>query len=367
MQRFYLIVMCVLFSSHIHAEEEPKKKNPLLGIELRGNLDFYYQMSPQGHSTSPEKVRYVEGRVFDRTTNQMTLSLAELSLLKESGRVTYRIDFASGYLIDQISEDKDPTKNVTQAYVSFKATERLELTFGKFYTNIGHEGVHAQDNWNYSRSYLFNYGPFWHQGMVIDYKLVPEKLNASLYIINSWDGRLSQEKNQDLSLSLKLNYIVSDQLTVTYNYIGGKESEFTGRRQLNEIILSYNFSDKHSLALDAQYGANNNVPGAGTTHWGGVAIYYKAQITDLYYLASRFEVFDDPHGFSIPGALNTTHPNAQTISALTLTNNFNLGEGLELRAEVRLDQSSSRKFFRLENGKEIKNQESLTLACLYAF
>lgn len=60
----------------------------------------------------------------------------------------------------------EPTRNLTQATITYAATDKLSVTAGKFYTHMGLEVTKAKDNWQYSRSYTFNYGiPFWHEGI----------------------------------------------------------------------------------------------------------------------------------------------------------------------------------------------------------
>ena len=74
------------------------------GFSWNGNLDFYYQVSPQGHSpSSTTGPRVVEGRYFDRHSNELTLSMAELIFKNKLGKANFRIDLAAGELVDQLS------------------------------------------------------------------------------------------------------------------------------------------------------------------------------------------------------------------------------------------------------------------------
>ena len=70
------------------------------GLSWNGNLDFYYQVSPQGHLPSTKTgPRVVEGRYFDRHSNELTLNMAELSFKNKMGKTTFRVDLAAGELV----------------------------------------------------------------------------------------------------------------------------------------------------------------------------------------------------------------------------------------------------------------------------
>lgn len=349
------------------------------GFSWNGNLDFYYQVSPQGHMpSSATGPRVVEGRYFDRHSNELTLNMAELSFKNKIGKTTFKIDLAAGELVDQLSGGSasalnptnaaanESTRNITQAILTYQATERLSFNVGKFYTNIGLELTKAKENWQYSRSYLYNYGPFWHEGGYVTYMLIPGKLSATAYVLNAWDGRISEEANRSTTLAANINYVPVENLTLNYNYIGGKESS-SGRRELHEVNGTYKFSEFIFAAFDIQLGSQKEVASLGAAKWSGVAVYLKAKINDVYSISPRFEYFNDSDGFSIVGGFSAPSTIAQKISAITLTNSFDLGDGVELRAEARRDSSSSDKFFVSSEGKAIKHQDSYALAVLYSF
>jgi hypothetical protein len=349
------------------------------GLSWNGNLDFYYQASPQGHLPSTKTgPRVVEGRYFDRHSNELTLNMAELSFKNKIGKSTLRIDLAAGELVDQLSGGSasatnptnsaanESTRNITQAILTYQVTDRLSFNAGKFYTNIGLELTRAKENWQYSRSYLFNYGPFWHEGGYITYAIIPGKLNSTIYVLNAWDGRISQEANKATTLAGNLNYIPFENLTFNYNYIGGDESSSSGRRDLHEVNGLYKITDNISAAFDLQYGTQQDVASVGTAKWGGAAFYLKAKVNDVYSISPRYEYFNDSDGFTIVGGLSSPSTVKQKISAITLTNSFDIGSGVELRAEARRDSSNVDQFFITSKGGATKHQETYTLAALYS-
>ena len=337
------ILTALLLSPCLQAFAEEKTNSEL---KWQGHFDFYYQSSPE----------VIEDRYFDRHINQMTLNMAEVSLQKTSGKTNFRIDLAYGEMVDQLSGGSsqavnEPTRNITQALISYKFKEDVTVSAGKFYTHMGLEVTKAKDNWQYSRSYTYNYGiPFWHEGLSIHYQIVPDQWSATLYVLNAWDGRISQEQNKSTTLGANLNYIGTKDLILNYNFIGGAEASSGGQRQVHELNASYNFNDRYALAFDGILGEQKKVPNVGNARWNAWAVYLKAKVNQIYTVSSRYEVFDDSdQGFAISGGLLAAGTK-QKITSITLSNHFDMGDGLEARFEVRSDQS-----------------DSITLALLYSF
>lgn len=308
----------------------------------------------------------------------MTLSMAEISVKKVLGKVTLKTDLAFGEMVDQLSGGgsqstpintaaNEPTRNITQAIITYAVNDRLSVNAGKFYTPVGFEVVKAKDNWQYSRGYLFNYGiPFWHEGLSVNYAIIPKDFFATLYVLNSWDGRISQEQNESTTLGLNLNYTGFENLSLNYNYIGGAEANNTGLREVHELNGTYQINEKYALGLDAILGSQKEVASLGDVRWSAYAIYFKAAVNDIYAISPRFEVFDDSdQGFAISGGLSAAGVK-QKITSWTLTNSFNLGQGLESRIEIRHDQSDSDLYFKKSDGSATDVQQTYTFALLYS-
>lgn len=379
----------VFLSSIVLASMNKALAQTTSNIEWNGYFDFYYQSSPQGHAAipaTPAGPDVLEGRYFDRHVNQMTLNMAEISLKKKLNKVSFRADIAMGEMVDQLSGGgsqsvtgsgggqnptnaaaNEPTRNITQATLTYAATDRLSITAGKFYSPVGLEGTKAKDNWQYSRSYIYNYGPFWHEGVFGTYRIVPDKFSFTLHVVNGWDGRISQEQNKAASVGGNLNFTAVEGLTVNYNFMSGAESTDASRREAHELNFTYNLNPTISLAVDYLYGVQKNIPVVGDARWSGLALYLKTMINDLYTISPRYEIFDDSDkGFVVAGGFSAVSTK-QKITSWTLANNFNLGDGLEARFELRADKSDSNLFFKDKDGTGIDHQESYTAALLYSF
>ena len=367
------------FLNHSQAEEN-KSAVLNLGVEVTAYFDFYDQFSPQAHafpgSTSGPVI--VDGRIFDKHVNQMTLNMAEISFKKKSEKVLFKADIAAGEMVDQLSGGgsqaspnvaaNEPTRNVTQATLSYTVNDQFSVTAGKFYTHMGLEVAKAKDNYQYSRSFTYNYGtPFWHQGVSGTYLIIPGKLSSTLYLLNAWEGRISQEQNKSSTFGANVNFTGIEGLTANYNYIGGSELAASSSRQLHEINLTYVINPIFTVAADYIAGSQKDALINSDAKWSGLSLYVKAVINDFYSISPRYELFDDSDsGFAVSGGLSGAGVK-QKISSITLTNAFNLGDGLETRLELRSDTSDSELYFKDKNGAASNHQESYAAAVLYAF
>ena len=355
-------------------------------LKLNGYLDTYYQYSPQGHGPgvgagSP----FVEGRVFDNLHNQVLLNMVEISATKKTNDLFFRVDLAFGQQVDAMATngtigattgqpagaDSEPTRNITQAFLSYspKALSDLTITAGKFLAFIGLEGFKAKDNWQYSRSFSYNFNPYWHQGLSVKYAVIPEKVSATVFFINASDGRLSQETNRSTSIGANININPADGWTANYNYLGGSETALpNSRREVHELNSTYQVTSKVAVAADYAYAIQKNVLANGEDgHWWAVDAYIKLQPVTWYYLSPRYEYLDDSDQGVGLSAFSSAGGVKQKVQGITVTNAFQLPNGLELRLEFRSDRSDKDGYFKSSSGGNSKTQDTYTAAALYAF
>jgi len=355
-------------------------------LKINGYFDSYYQYSPQAHGPATGTgAPYIEGRVFDNLHNQVVMNMVELSVTKKTEEIFFRVDLAFGQQVDAmvtngsigsttgqpVGADAEPTRNITQAYLSFTPKEmpRLNVTAGKFFAFIGLESFKAKDNWQYSRSFSYNFNPYWHQGMSVRYAIIPDRFSAALFFINASDGRLSQEANRSPSTGVNLGFSPSEGWTANYNYLGGAETATpNSRREVHEVNTTYQITPQLAVALDYAHGTQKNVLATGEDgSWWVADAYLKYQPVSWYYISPRYEYLDDSDqgvglsSFSSAGGVK------QKIQGLTVTNAFQMSNGLELRLEYRNDRSDKDTYFKSAKGGTAKTQESFTAAALYGF
>lgn len=219
--------------------------------------------------------------------------------------------------------------NVQQLFVTYAPNNAVTLTMGQFGTFVGYEVIDATANKNYSTSYMFSFGPFFHTGLKADFALA-EGFGAMLGIFDNTDSRfndpgyyygaqLSAEKG---GLSAYLNLLT-----------GTDEKDVIGKDDATtlqvDLTATYEFSDKFMLGLNATNKSTSvgDVDGDGFT---GVALYATTGLTKTSSLSLRAESFKVVDLESVEG---------RSLFALTASGNIQLGD-LRLIPELRFDSSS---------------------------
>ena len=335
-------------------------------------MSIYLQGGYTGNFTSPASQEN-DLRVFDHKADSFTLDLAQIRFQKDPalGNVGYKFKLSAGETAKwihsrglsgasltspQTGEGTDAF-DLTEAYVSYNAAlgKGLRFDFGKMATYLGAEVIEAQDNPNYSRSFLFNYAiPFTHTGLKISYPFT-EALTTALYVTNGWDN--SNDNNRDKSYGLSISYAPVEMFSVILNTMYGPEQDSitSNKRTLYDAIVTIKPTKQLAIILNADSGQEENVVATGTAKWVGAAAIVKYDFSDRYSLAVRGEIFDDKDGFRTGMA--------QRLTEVTVTPEIRLNGGVVLRPEYRHD-SSDQPFF---NGGQKKNQDTIALGVMYTW
>ncbi|HEX2487796.1 MAG TPA: outer membrane beta-barrel protein, partial [Blastocatellia bacterium] len=210
-------------------------------------------------------------------------------------------------------------RHIWQAYGTYVAPLGAGLTvdFGKFASALGYETNYTKDNFNYSRSYFFNFLPFYHFGFRAAYPF-NDKFTATYWLVNG--ANQSEDFNGFKSQAALLTFKPTKRITAQANYYVGQEQrvrtsilnptfpvlptqpglspveihpEARGRFHVLDAYATFNVTDKLTLALEGDYVINRvfrNSPPLRVT--GGVA-YARYQFTPHFAMAGRFEYLSD--------------------------------------------------------------------------
>ncbi len=158
-------------------------------------LSFYFQGGYVFNTRDPRSQEN-DFRIFDHKANSFMLDLAQIRLQKEApmGGLGFKFKLSFGetarFIHSRGLGDTNDTVDLTEAYVDYLAPlgKGLKVSFGKFVTMHGAEVIEAIDNFNYSRSFLFNYAiPFTHTGFRVYYPF-SDQFNVAAYLVNGWDN-----------------------------------------------------------------------------------------------------------------------------------------------------------------------------------
>jgi len=224
---------------------------------------------------------------------------------------------------------------------------------GKFVTIHGAEVIESKDNWNYTRSLLFNLAiPFYHLGVRATLP-VNDKFALAGLVVNGWNNS-SEIYGGVPCLAVQATLKPTTKFTWLANYMVGQEvpDDDADKRHLFDTTLTLTATPKVSLMANFDYGKE------GDTDWWGVAGYAKLQPKPNWALVGRYEYVDDSKG-----GFMTIGTNAQS---LTFTSDHLIAGGLVMRLEYRTDFADE-SIFPKDDGSSKKSQTTLTVGLVYGF
>ncbi|MBX3279243.1 MAG: porin [Acidobacteria bacterium] len=343
-------------------QEDAKKNSGFVNffreVEVSGLVDGYYSYNfnrPDG--------RVNTGRAFDTQDNSFSLNLAKFTLEKQNDLANplgFKIDLGFGPTVDIVNGPNptggDAIRHMLQGYVSYVAPigSGLTLDFGKFFTPAGAEVIETKDNYNYSRSYLFGLGPYYHTGLRAKYE-INNKVSVSGFLVNGWDSLI--DNNQGKTYGVSVGLAPTSRLAITQTYLGGPEQQDSSKewRHFADTVVSYAASEKLSFLANFAYGSDQYI-GEPRGHWKGLAAAFRYAFNSRLAFSPRFEVFDDPDG------LRTG--TAQTLKGLTFTQEVALAGNLVSRFEYRRDWSDA-DYFSKSTGRLVRGQNTLLVGFSY--
>lgn len=356
-------------------------------------LDGYYEYnfnSPVG------RVNLL--RAYDVLSNEFSLNQADVVFdhppdLDSGRRWGGRLDLQFGQATDttQGNPSNEPRpdiyRNIFQAYGTyiFPVAKGLTVDFGKWSSSLGIEGNYTKDQLNYSRSYWFNYLPYYHMGFRTSLA-VNDRLAINYWLIN---GTNQVEATNGFKDEL-FGFTAKPAKTVTWtmNYYFGQEHPDRapatscgpvpvqpglcfvairpapdGRTHIFDSYVSWQATSKLTLQLEGDYVIQrlwrNAAPGESSapSHTDGGAAYIAYQLTPKIGLAARSEYLSDRGGL-FSGI-------TQALKENTVTFDYKVADGFVMRYEWRRDYSNQPSFLTNVQGVLSKQQSTATVGFLW--
>jgi hypothetical protein len=296
---------------------------------------------------------------FDLHDGTPRLSLAKFTVDKSDKVFGIHLDVGVGetmrliHAFDPASIDHKGLRYVEQMYLIVKPnnTHGTEIDFGQFVTSAGAEVIESSSNWNYTRSLLFALAiPYYHFGFKTATPVTKE-LTVGVQVVNAWNTVWGNHDFQNVGLTAAYT---KTKYTWSGNYYVGKSDpgKAAGARNLLDTTLLLTPNSKFSAYINADW-ARDNMAGAISPSWYGLAGAARYQITKIFAAAGRAEVFDDHNGF----ATGTT----QVLKEGTITGEGKVNDHLVARLEFRHDATGV-PYFDHGTGKPLsKDMNTLTI------
>jgi len=323
-------------------------------------------------------------RAYDVTSNSFNLNQAGLIIerapeAKLGRRFGARLDLMFGQATETLqgSPVNEPRpqvfRHVFQAYGTYVAPigRGLTLDFGKWASALGIENNYSKDQLNYSRSYFFNFLPFYHTGIRATYPLA-RRLTLSYWLANGLNQ--SEDFNGFKSQAILINGTPGRNLSWNLNYYCGREQRAwrasvdpgvpaqaglsvqpvaggtpRGRVHILDGYFTWRLNDRWTAAGEGDY-VVSRVGANSSPQWvTGGAAYARYRFGPRFSLATRLAYLKDTRGL-FSGL-------TQTLKDATLTANYDVAPGFQMRWEYRRDWSDVPFFLssRLDHRKRDQN------------
>ncbi len=362
------------------------------GTTLNFVVDGYY-----GYNFNAPIGRVNRLRAYDVSSNSFSLNQAAIVLDSppdpdHGKRFGARVDLQWGQATQTLQGNTaneprpDIYRNLFQAYGTYVVPlgNGLTVDFGKWASSLGIESNYTQFQMNYSRSFWFNYLPFYHMGVRATYP-VNKLLTVHYWVVNGTNQTEAFNGYKDESfgfvfqarknLSWTLNYYLGQEHPdVVFFPNGGAPPDLPtqqgvpfqvisnppkGRLHIFDSYMTWQATPKLTLAGEADWVIQRLYTFSQPQHTEGGAFYAQYQVLPKLALAARAEYLSDDGGL-FSGTV-------QALKEVTLTGDYRFGDGFMMFIEGRRDFSNVPYFYTDTLGILSPHQTTATVGLVWWF
>ena len=376
-------ISLLIITQSVQAQEEEENTFP---VDISGSVDTYFKTNLSTKNIADEDGNFITPGSSFANKSGFALGMVNLIAAKDWEKVGFVADLVFGPRgSDAVFNSGGSSSIVNQLYGYWNVSDKVTLTIGNFNTFLGYEVISPVDNFNYSTSYMFSYGPFSHTGVKADFAL-SDRLSLMLGILNPTDltefnptstysvGAQLGYENENGSIYFNVLYgdqdgtLDEDLSLVTDQGSSGNTFQFditTGWDLSDAVYVGLNTTINTTEAGEVFNGTSVvDAPGDAFGFYG-VAGYLQVTTSDVFAIGARVEYFSEFEGGA--GAIGAYDLDGDgNVLDVTLTGQISVGDHMTLIPEVRLDAASEDAFV---DGDLDPNQSlaSFLLAAVFSF
>ncbi len=357
---FATAVIIATLSNTLSAQDSTKS------LTISGSVDAYYRSNFSNSKPTQGNLSSNNFTSFTNSQNSFELGMASLraDASAMSGKVTGVVDLGFGRRAEEFSYNDGSAgflslSNVKQLYVTYAPSSKVKFTMGKFGTHVGYELLDAPLNRNYSMSYMFTNGPFFHTGLKMDVTAGP--VGFMLGVANYTDQSTATISTKSLLAQIS-GASSNGNFKAFLNYVGsyGSKSKSIpgGLESLSQfdLVVTAVVNSKFNIGVNGTIQDRNNGVSATSGSWKGAALYLNVDPTATVGLTLRSEYISDS---------KMIYFSTKNIFANTLSLNLKAGP-LTIIPELRFESAQSG-FYLKSNGSSSKSTATGLLAAIYKF
>ena len=373
--------------------DDPATRDFLPGTTLNLGVDTYY-----GFNFNNPVGRVNVLRAYDVLSNEISLSQASVVVehapdVAAGKRWGARLDLQFGQATDTLQGNPsneprpDIYRNIFQVYGTYVAPigKGVTIDLGKWGSSLGIEGNYTKDQINYSRSFWFDFLPFYHMGVRASIP-VSNRFTVNYWVVNGTNQVEATNGYKDELFGFTATPHKGVTWTVNY-YLGQEHPDrapaascgpipvqpglcFTqispapnGKTNIFDSYVSWQATPKLLFAVEGDYFISRLWADAAAgessapAHVDGGAAYVQYQLTPKIALATRAEYMSDRGGL-FSGL-------TQALKENTVTFDYKLAPGFLMRYEWRRDFSNQPSFLTDTQGLLKKSQNTATAGLIW--
>ncbi|MFC2176159.1 outer membrane beta-barrel protein [Bacteroidota bacterium] len=324
-------------------------------LTISGSADVYYRYDILGEKASNNMTS------FTNSHNTFELGMASATIDYQFKTVGVTLDLGFGKRANEFSYNETASGSpvlsaIKQAYLYYQPADWVKITAGSWGTHVGYELLDPQLNANYSTSYMFSNGPFFHTGLKAEFFKGAHSIMIGIANPNDFKFNAPRLKYGLFQYAVEVN----PHLSIYLNYAGGQPASKQLTNQIDLVLFSQ-VSDKVGLGFNGTVNIASDLAAKTDQAWHGQALYVNYAPKEWASLNLRLEHFGDPKQLTV---LSSAAAGGSVYEA-TLSANFKT-HGVTLIPEFRFD-SSSEKIFTLKDGTASQHSASFTIAAIYNF
>ena len=328
------IILIAMGSSRVFAQDSVVVSRPV----ITGFADAYYRYSLLNPGAAEKNFENFTS--FTNSHNSFELGMLSVKVEHAIGKVGVVGDLGFGKRAREFSyNDEESMLAIKQLYLSYSPWKNVKLTGGSWATHIGYELVDAPGNRNYSMSYMFSYGPFFHTGLKAE--IAAGKSGFMLGFVNPTDFKSANFSRKYVIGQYSLA-LAEEKVKLYLNGLIGKADSDNRNNQIDMVVTGA-VTDKFSMGYNGTVATSQGQDISGkwlaSSRWWGSALYFNYDPATAFGLTLRTEYFSDSDAITGP-FVDTSGGN---VFSSTLSANIRMSN-LVFIPEVRIDNASTNIF-----------------------
>lgn len=372
-KKLIMILASLSFTVSALAEDMGGEKKPFkISGDFAGSLHFY---DNEYNNSYPNTTGGANQGNFN-------VDLAKLDIEKNWSKSNLHLSVGYGTTASFVNAaNATSTLNLLDAYYHLDSSYGLGFTFGKFESPVGHERYVQMDNPQYTRSYGFQFAPYFSTGAWVDYGQDMWKVGL---IVSNGSGKTTDTGDKNKTMGLIVDVDPMENLHVDVNYVTGTEGNNSStiatitdfKVNIMDVSVAYMINEMFDVAVNyISNSQESTVPGSSSKSATSMAAYVNANL-GMFGLGLRYEQFAYDYGIMAYNGLQASNNlstmlasgsgNDNKVSALTLAAKAEIDQNAVALLEYRMD-SSDDKVWNDKDGNATDAVSTITAAVMYRF